>query len=52
MGLRYSQTIPAVVLLILAIVGILLVVLPTKVVERAPENMVMERIITLHYTEL
>ncbi|XP_076587253.1 ectonucleoside triphosphate diphosphohydrolase 2-like [Chaetodon auriga] len=39
MGLRYSQTIPAVVLLIVAIVGILLVVLPTKEIEMPPENM-------------
>ncbi|XP_045890702.1 ectonucleoside triphosphate diphosphohydrolase 2-like isoform X2 [Micropterus dolomieu] len=39
MGLRYALTIPAVVLLILAIVGILLVVLPTKEIEMPPENM-------------
>ncbi|XP_044051899.1 ectonucleoside triphosphate diphosphohydrolase 2-like isoform X2 [Siniperca chuatsi] len=39
MGLRYAQTIPAFVLLILAIVGILLVVLPAKEIEMAPENM-------------
>ncbi|XP_032371942.1 ectonucleoside triphosphate diphosphohydrolase 2 isoform X2 [Etheostoma spectabile] len=39
MALRYSQTLPAVVLLILAIVGILLVVLPAKNVETPPEYM-------------
>ncbi|GAA6226677.1 ectonucleoside triphosphate diphosphohydrolase 8 [Lates japonicus] len=39
MGLRCSQTIPAVVLLILALVGILLLVLPAKEVKTPPENM-------------
>ncbi|XP_040011233.1 ectonucleoside triphosphate diphosphohydrolase 2-like [Xiphias gladius] len=39
MGLRCSQTIPAVVLLIVSIVGVLLVVLPAKEVETPPENM-------------
>ncbi|XP_078106434.1 ectonucleoside triphosphate diphosphohydrolase 2-like isoform X1 [Sander vitreus] len=39
MALRYSQTLPAVVLLILAIVGILLVALSTKNTETPPEYM-------------
>uniref|UniRef100_A0A3B4X733 Ectonucleoside triphosphate diphosphohydrolase 2a, tandem duplicate 2 n=1 Tax=Seriola lalandi dorsalis TaxID=1841481 RepID=A0A3B4X733_SERLL len=39
MALRFSQTIPAVVLLILSIVGIILLVLPAKEVEAPPENM-------------
>ncbi|XP_070760603.1 ectonucleoside triphosphate diphosphohydrolase 2-like [Enoplosus armatus] len=39
MGLRYAQAIPAVVLLILAIVGILLLALPATEIEMAPENM-------------
>ncbi|XP_073323129.1 ectonucleoside triphosphate diphosphohydrolase 2-like [Pagrus major] len=39
MALRCSHTIPAVVLLILAIVGILLLVLPAKDVEMPPEYM-------------
>ncbi|XP_041643830.1 ectonucleoside triphosphate diphosphohydrolase 2-like isoform X1 [Cheilinus undulatus] len=39
MGLRYVQFIPAVVLLILAIVGILLVVLPAKEIEIPPKYM-------------
>ncbi|KAM7392090.1 hypothetical protein PAMP_022725 [Pampus punctatissimus] len=39
MGLRFFQTILVVVLLILAIVGILLVVVPAKWMEKAPENM-------------
>ena len=45
MALRYSQTLPAVVLLILAIVGILLVVHPAKNMETPPEYMVMKIII-------
>ncbi|XP_053181789.1 ectonucleoside triphosphate diphosphohydrolase 2-like [Scomber japonicus] len=39
MGLQCFQAIPAVVLLILAIVGILLVVIPAKDMEKPPENM-------------
>ncbi|XP_029295638.1 ectonucleoside triphosphate diphosphohydrolase 2-like [Cottoperca gobio] len=39
MAPRYCQTIPVVVLLILAIVGILLVVLPAREMETPPENM-------------
>ncbi|XP_031156736.1 ectonucleoside triphosphate diphosphohydrolase 2-like isoform X1 [Sander lucioperca] len=39
MALRYSQTLPAVVLLILAIVGILLVALPAKNMDTPPEYM-------------
>ncbi|KAI3372576.1 hypothetical protein L3Q82_022703 [Scortum barcoo] len=39
MSLRYSQAIPAAVLLILSIVGILLVVLPSKETQSAPHNM-------------
>nr|XP_033474778.1 ectonucleoside triphosphate diphosphohydrolase 2-like isoform X4 [Epinephelus lanceolatus] len=39
MAHRYSQIIPATMLLILAIVGILLVVLPAKEMETPPENM-------------
>ncbi|XP_067456901.1 ectonucleoside triphosphate diphosphohydrolase 2-like [Thunnus thynnus] len=39
MGLQYSQIILAVVLLIVSIVGILLVVLPAKEMEKPPENM-------------
>ncbi|XP_041792846.1 ectonucleoside triphosphate diphosphohydrolase 2-like [Chelmon rostratus] len=39
MSLHYSQTIPAVVLLIVATVGILLLVLPAKEIEMPPENM-------------
>ncbi|KAM8761447.1 ectonucleoside triphosphate diphosphohydrolase 2-like [Acanthopagrus schlegelii] len=39
MALRCAHTIPAVVLLILAVVGLLLLVLPTKVAEMPPEHM-------------
>uniref|UniRef100_UPI0037E87E95 ectonucleoside triphosphate diphosphohydrolase 2-like n=1 Tax=Semicossyphus pulcher TaxID=241346 RepID=UPI0037E87E95 len=39
MGLRYSQFIPAVLLLILAVIGILLLVLPVTETEIPPKNM-------------
>ncbi|XP_047448186.1 ectonucleoside triphosphate diphosphohydrolase 2-like [Mugil cephalus] len=39
MALRFSQTIPAAVLLILAVIGILLMVIPCKDVLVPPENM-------------
>lgn len=40
MGLRCSQTVPAVVLIVVAVVGILLLVLPAKEMALPPENMV------------
>ncbi|XP_063345768.1 ectonucleoside triphosphate diphosphohydrolase 2-like isoform X2 [Pelmatolapia mariae] len=39
MGLRCSQTVPAVVLIVVAVVGILLLVLPAKEMALPPENM-------------
>lgn len=41
MALRYCQVIFAAVLLLLALVGILLVVLPAKEIEMPPEDMVI-----------
>ncbi|XP_005472942.1 ectonucleoside triphosphate diphosphohydrolase 2 isoform X2 [Oreochromis niloticus] len=39
MGLRCSQTVPAVVLIVVAVVGILLLVLPAKEMALPPDNM-------------